>query len=72
MENIETKKTSELDFGNVSAILSTGAAAGMTIAKFVGKKEQIGGMIGAGLSLLVTGLIVAIDEDLSADFFKKK
>ena len=64
MKNIETKKTTELDFGNVSTILSTGAATGMTIAKFAGKNEQIGGMIGAGLSLLVTGLMVAADADI--------
>ena len=36
----------------------------MTIAKFAGKNEQIGGMIGAGLSLLVTGLMVAADADI--------
>lgn len=72
MKNIKTKKTAELDFGNVSTILSTGAAAGMTIAKFARKKEQIGGIIGAGLSLLVTGLIIAMDEELSSDFLEKK
>lgn len=72
MENIETKKTTELDFGNVSAILSTGAAAGKAIAKFASKSEQIGGMIGGGLSLLATGLIVGLDKDTSAVFLKKK
>ena len=48
------------------------AGAGMTIAKFAGKKEQIGGMIGAGLSLLVTGLIAAMDEETTNIFWEKK
>ena len=64
MNTIGKKKTSELNFGDVSVLLSAGAATGMTIAKFAGKNEQIGGMIGAGLSLLVTGLMVAADADI--------
>ena len=36
------------------------------------EKEQIGGMIGAGLSLLVTGLIAAMDEETTNIFWEKK
>lgn len=46
-------------------ILKSGAAAGIAIAAFVGKNGKTAGMIGAGLSLLVTGLLVAMDEDNS-------
>ena len=63
------KSNTALDLNNVGKILSTGAAAGMTIANFAGKKGNVGGIIGAGLSLLIGGLLVAMQEDdLSRNF----
>ena len=66
MKNPFKKTNTALDFSNVGNILSSGAAAGMAIASFAGKKGNVGGIIGAGLSLLIGGLLVALqDDDLS-------
>jgi hypothetical protein len=65
MKNPFKKSNTELDINGVGKILTSGAAAGIAIAAFVGKNGKTAGMIGAGLSLLVTGLLVAMDEDNS-------
>jgi hypothetical protein len=70
MKNPFKKSNTELDLSNVGNILSTGAAAGMAIASFAGKKGNVGGIIGAGLSLLIGGLIVAMGEDETEHEFK--
>lgn len=59
-----------MDFSNLSTILTTGAAAGMAIANHLGKNPQTGGIIGVGLSLLVTGLMTALEDEISHDDFK--
>lgn len=69
MKNPFKKSSNELDLSNVGKILSTGAAAGMTIASFTGKKGNVGGIIGAGISLLVTGLIIAFSDDCTQETF---
>jgi hypothetical protein len=66
MKNPFKKQNTELDFGSLSAILSSGAAAGMAIANHLGKKPQTGGIIGVGLSLLVTGLLTALEDETSS------
>ncbi|MCB6062476.1 hypothetical protein LVDJXP189_1910002 [Flavobacterium psychrophilum] len=63
MKNPFKKSDTALDLNNVGKILSTGAATGMAIASFAGKKANVGGIIGAGLSLLIGGLLVALQED---------
>ena len=63
MKNPFKKSETALDLNNVGKILSTGAAAGMAVASFAGKKGNVGGIIGAGLSLLIGGLLVALQED---------
>lgn len=69
MKNPFKKSNSELDINGMGKILTSGAAAGMAIAAFAGKKGNTGGMIGAGLSLLITGLLIAMDEDDSKHNF---
>lgn len=69
MKNLFKKQTTELDFSSLSTILTSGAAAGMAIANYAGKNPKTGGIIGVGLSLLVTGLITAMDEDVPAKNF---
>ena len=71
MKNPFKKSNTELDFSSLSAILSSGAAAGMAIANHLGKNPQTGGIIGVGLSLLVTGLMTALDDEPSSDNSKK-
>lgn len=61
------KKNQEMDFSSLSTILTSGAAAGMAIANHLGKNPQTGGMIGVGLSLLVTGLMTALEDEPSAE-----
>lgn len=63
MKNLFKKQKTELDFNNLGAILSTSVATGAAIAKYSGKKPKTACIISAGLSLLVTGLITAIDDD---------
>ena len=66
MKNLFKKQNTEMDFSSLSAILTSGAAAGMAIANHLGKNPQTGGIIGVGLSLLVTGLMTAMDDDVPA------
>jgi hypothetical protein len=63
MKNLFKKQKAELDFSSLGPILSTSVAAGMAIAKYSGKNPKTAGIISAGLSLLVTGLITAMDDD---------
>lgn len=63
MNNLFKKQNTELDFSSLSAILTSGAAAGMAIANHLGKNPQTGGIIGVGLSLLVTGLMTALEDE---------
>lgn len=71
MKNLFKKQNTEMDFSNLSTILTSGAAAGMAIAKHLGKNPQTGGIIGVGLSLLVTGLMTALEDEVSHDNSKK-
>lgn len=71
MKNLFKKQNTEMDFSALSTILTSGAAAGMAIANHFGKNPQTGGLIGVGLSLLVTGLIAALDEETIVDNSKK-
>ncbi len=64
MKNLIKKQKAELDFSNLGAILSTSVATGVAIAKYSGKNPNTAGIISAGLSLLVTGLITAMDDDI--------
>lgn len=66
MKNLFKKQNTEMDFSSVSAILTSGAAAGMAIANHLGKNPQTGGVIGVGLSLLVTGLMTALEDETSS------
>ena len=66
MKNPFKKSNTELDFSSLSAILSSGAAAGMAIANHLGKNPQTGGIIGVGLSLLITGLMTALEDETSS------
>ncbi|HRA71473.1 MAG TPA: hypothetical protein PLB11_01455 [Flavobacterium sp.] len=65
MKNPFKKQNTELDFSSLSTILTSGAAAGMAIANHLGKNPQTGGIIGVGLSLLVTGLMTALEDEAS-------
>ncbi|MCC9063607.1 hypothetical protein [Flavobacterium piscisymbiosum] len=65
MKNLFKKKNSELDFSSLGTILSTSVATGVAIANYSGKNSKTAGIISAGLSLLVTGLITAVDDDNS-------
>jgi len=67
MKNLFKKQNAEMDFSSLSTILTSGAAAGMAIANHMGKNPQIGGLIGVGLSLLVTGLMTALEDEISYD-----
>lgn len=63
MKNLFKKSNRELDLRRVTEILTSGAATGIAIANFTGKKGTIGGIIGAGLSLLISGIILATQEN---------
>ncbi|CAH0335735.1 hypothetical protein FVB9288_01389 [Flavobacterium sp. CECT 9288] len=63
MKNSLKKQSTEMDFSSLSTILTTSAAAGIAIANHLEKKPQTGGIIGAGVSLLITGLVTALEDD---------
>ncbi|MCC9063574.1 hypothetical protein [Flavobacterium piscisymbiosum] len=65
MKNLFKKKNSDLDFKILGSILSASVATGAAIANYSGKNPKTAGIISAGLSLLVTGLITAMDDDNS-------
>jgi hypothetical protein len=64
MKNLFNKQKTEMEFNSLGVILSTSVAAGVAIAKYSGKNPKTAGIISAGLSLLVTGLITAMDEEV--------
>jgi hypothetical protein len=64
MKNLFKKQKSELDFSNLGAILRTSVAAGVAIANYSGKNPKTAGIISAGLSLLVTGLLTTMDDEV--------
>lgn len=64
MKNLFKKQNTEMDFSSLSTILTSGTAAGMAIANYVGKNPKTGAIIGTGLSLLVTGLIIVLDDTI--------
>ena len=66
MKNLLKTTNTELDFSSLSSILTSGAAVGMAIANHLGKNPQTGGVIGVGLSLLVTGLLTALEDEPSS------
>ncbi|SHG44707.1 hypothetical protein SAMN05444372_10633 [Flavobacterium micromati] len=70
MKNVFTKSKSELDLTSVAEILAAGATAGMAISSFAGKKGNVGGIIGAGISLLIGGLIVALDDNPTTNYLR--
>ena len=67
MKNLFKKQNTEMDFSSLSTILTLGGAAGMAIANHLGKNPQTGGIIGVGLSLLVTGLLTALEDETSSE-----
>lgn len=67
MKNLFKKQNTEMDFSSLSTILTSGATAGMAIANHLDKNPQTGGIIGVGLSLLVTGLLTALENETSSE-----
>lgn len=48
---------------NISSLLTTGVAAGVTIASITKRDEKVGALIGGGSSLLLSGLLLWFKED---------
>ena len=71
MKKLFKKQKEQLDFSSLNPILTSGAAAGVAIANHVGGNPRIGGTIGVGFALLVTGLIEATKDDTSKNKIKK-
>ncbi|NRS87744.1 hypothetical protein HNQ02_000651 [Flavobacterium sp. 7E] len=72
MKNPLKKTRPELDLSNATELLAAGAAAGMAVASFAGKKGNIGGIIGAGFTLLLGGIIVAMEDEGSNKYYVDK
>ena len=70
MKNLFENSKTELDLTSIGKILSTGAAAGIAIANLVGKRSNVGGIIGTSICLLIGGVLVAIEKDESSHNFK--
>ena len=56
------KKKGSFDLSDIATVLNTSASAGIAIAKFTKKDENIAGMIAGGLGLLAGGFFLAIAQ----------
>lgn len=63
MKNLFKKQNGNVDLSSLSPIATSGVAVGVAIANYVGKNPKIGGIIGVGFSLLVTGLLESTKDE---------
>lgn len=57
MGNIVNTKNQQLNYEDVAALVTTGAAAGIAVTKLTGHSKTLGAVAGAGLSLLFYGIL---------------
>jgi uncharacterized membrane protein YgaE (UPF0421/DUF939 family) len=66
MENQVKNSKNELDLKSLEQVLTAGVSAGLAIASFSGSNSKTGGIIGGGFALLVSGLLLALDEEVKS------
>lgn len=57
MENIIKSEMQQLNYEDVAALVTTGAAAGIAVTKITGHSKTMGAVAGVALSLLFYGIM---------------
>lgn len=57
MGNIVNTKNQQLNYEDVAALVTTGAAAGIAVTNITGHSKKLGAVAGVGLSLLFYGIL---------------
>jgi hypothetical protein len=57
MENIVKQELRSLNYEDVAALVTTGAAAGIAVTKITGHSKTLGAVAGVGISLLLYGIL---------------
>lgn len=60
MENIIKQEMKQINYEDVAALVTTGAAAGIAVTKITGHSKTMGATVGVGLSLLFYGILKRI------------
>ena len=63
MKILKSSTKKEVTMQDASKLGATGAAAGVAISEFTGTDKKTGAILGSGITLLVTGLILALNQD---------
>lgn len=62
MEKLETSSKRQVSMQDATKLGAAGAAVGAAVSEFTGKDKTIGAIIGSGFTLLVVGLVLALDS----------
>ncbi len=57
MKNVIKQEVQQLNYEDVAALVTTGAAAGIAVTKITGHSKTLGAVAGVGLSLLFYGIL---------------
>lgn len=57
MAYLEEKEMKQLNYEDVAALVTTGAAAGIAVTNITGHSKKLGAVAGVGLSLLFYGIL---------------
>lgn len=57
MANIMKDEMKQLNYEDVAALVTTGAAAGIAVTKITGHSKTLGAVAGVGISLLFYGMM---------------
>ena len=57
MGNIVKSEMQQLNYEDIAALVTTGAAAGIAVTKITGHSKTLGAIAGVGLSVLAYGLL---------------
>lgn len=57
MANIVKEEMKQLNYEDVAALVTTGAAAGIAVTKVTGHSKTLGAVVGVGISLVLYGIL---------------
>lgn len=57
MANIVKQEMKQLNYEDIAALVTTGAAAGIAVTKITGHSKTLGAVAGVGISLVLYGLL---------------
>lgn len=60
MKNVIKQEMQQLNYEDIAALVTTGAAAGIAVTKITGHSKSLGAVVGVGLSMLFYGILKRI------------